>query len=344
MRQRFEEYIFGLQEEIITSFERLDPNAPSFKRDSWVQPQSGKGISGIFSVPPPGDASPAPQTVLEKAGINVSVVHGILPPHIIKEIHEDHPSIPYDARTSLPFFSAAIDLVVHLRNPHAPTVHAGYNYFEIMEKVAEGEETGKVVAWWFGGASALTPSYLYEEDARHFHTTLQNVCNQHGTKLYPAFKKWCDEYFYIPHRQETRGIGGVFCDNLSTEKHARLSDDVERPRSKEDIFGFIQALGNSFISSYMPILERRMSMPSTNQQRRWQLLRRGRSVEFALLYDKGIKFGLMAPPERIDGMLMGLPETARWEYMTDMGSDPESEEGRLVAALKQPVDWVGLDK
>ncbi|OJA20621.1 hypothetical protein AZE42_10652, partial [Rhizopogon vesiculosus] len=136
----------------------------------------------------------------------------------------------------------------------------------------------------------------------------------------------------------------VFCDDLSTEKHTRLSHDIERPRSQEDIFGFIKALGNSFIPSYMPILERRMSMPSTNQQRRWHLLRRGRSVEFDLVYDKGTKFGLIAPSERIDGILMGLPETARWEYMTDMGSDPESEEGRLVAALKRPVDWLGLDK
>ncbi|OAX30681.1 Coproporphyrinogen III oxidase, partial [Rhizopogon vinicolor AM-OR11-026] len=194
MRQRFEEYIFGLQEEIITSFERLDPNAPAFKRDSWVRAQGGKGVSGIFSAPLLGDASPAPQTVLERAGVNVWVTHGILPPPVIKEIHEDHPSIPYDARTSLPFFSAGISLVVHPRNPHAPTVQAGYYYFEITDEAVEGEESGKVIAWWFGGASDLIPSYLYEEDARYFHTTLQNVCNQHGTKLYPAFKKWCDEY------------------------------------------------------------------------------------------------------------------------------------------------------
>ncbi|OJA16891.1 hypothetical protein AZE42_12251 [Rhizopogon vesiculosus] len=317
MRQRFEEYIFGLQEEIITSFERLDLNAPSFKRDSWVQAQGGKGVLGIFSAPLPGDASPAPQTVLEKAGVNVHVVHGILPPPAIKEMREDHPSITYDARASLPFFSAGISLFVHPRNPHAPTVHAEYHYFEIMEKVAEGEETKKVVAWWFGGSSHLAPSYLYEEDARHFHTTLQN---------------------------ETRGIGGIFFEDLSTEKHTRLSHDIERPRSQEDIFGFIQALGNSLIPSYMPILERRMLMPNTDQQSRWHLLRRGRCVEFYLVYNKGIRFGLMAPFERIESVLVGLPETARWEYMTDMGSDPENEEGRLVAALKQPVDWLGLDK
>ncbi|OJA20623.1 hypothetical protein AZE42_10651, partial [Rhizopogon vesiculosus] len=170
MRQRFEEYIFGLQEEIIISFERLDPNAPAFKRDSWVQAQGWKGVSGIFSAPLPGDASPAPQTVLEKAGVNVSVVHGILPPPVIKEMREDHSSIPYDTRTSLPFFSAGISLVVHPRNPHAPTVHADYYYFEITEEAAEGEETDKAVAWWFGGGSDLVPSYIYEEDARHFHT------------------------------------------------------------------------------------------------------------------------------------------------------------------------------
>ncbi|OJA20622.1 hypothetical protein AZE42_10653, partial [Rhizopogon vesiculosus] len=188
MRQRFEEYIFGLQEEIIISFERLDPNAPTFKRDSWLREQGGKGVSGVFSVPPPGDASPAPQTMLEKACVNVSVIHHILPPATIKEMRKDHPSIPYDAKTGLPFFAAGISLVVHPRNPHAPTVHANYRYFEITEEAVEGEETGKVVTWWFGGGSDLTPSYIHEEDARYFHTMLQNVCNQYGTELYPAFK------------------------------------------------------------------------------------------------------------------------------------------------------------
>ncbi|OAX34733.1 Coproporphyrinogen III oxidase, partial [Rhizopogon vinicolor AM-OR11-026] len=176
--------------------------------------------------------------------------------------------------------------------------------------------------------------------------TLQNVCNQHGTELYPAFKKWCDEYFYIAHRQEIRGIGGIFFDDLSTEKHTRLLDDIERPRSKEDMFDFIKALGNAFIPSYLPILERRMSMamPSTDKQRRWRLLRRGRYVKFNFMHDRGTKFGLKAPSACIESMLiMSLPETARWEYMTDMGSDPESE-GRLVAVLKKPIDWVWLGK
>lgn len=343
MRQRFEEYIFGLQEEIITSFETLDPNAPKFKRDSWLREhQGGKGVSGVFFAPPTTDGSPSPQTVLEKAGVNISVVHGMLPPAAIKEMRADHSSIPYDEKTSLPFFAAGISLVIHPRNPHAPTVHANYRYFEISEKAAEGEGTGKVVAWWFGGGSDLTPSYLYDEDARHFHTTLQKACNQYGSELYPVFKKWCDEYFYIVHRQETRGIGGLFFDDLSTEKHARLSDDVRRPRSQEEIFDFIKAVGNSFVPSYLPILERRMSMPSTDQHRRWQLLRRGRYVEFNLVYDRGTKFGLKTPSARIESILMSLPETARWEYMTDMGSDLQSEEGRLNAVLKQPIDWAEM--
>lgn len=344
MRQRFEEYIFGLQEEIITSFETLDPNAPKFKRDSWQRAhQGGKGVSGVFFVPPSTDGSPGQQTILEKAGVNISVVHGMLPPAAIKEMRADHSSIPYDGKTSLPFFAAGISLVVHPRNPHAPTVHANYRYFEISEKAAEDEGTSKVVAWWFGGGSDLTPSYLYDEDARHFHTTLQKACNQHGSELYPVFKKWCDEYFYIVHRQETRGVGGLFFDDLSTEKHARLSEDIKRPRSSEEIFDFIKAVGNSFVPSYLPILERRMSMPSTDQQRRWQLIRRGRYVEFNLVYDRGTKFGLKTPSARIESILMSLPETARWEYMTDMGSDLESEEGRLIAVLKQPVDWAGLE-
>ncbi|EGN97810.1 hypothetical protein SERLA73DRAFT_182560 [Serpula lacrymans var. lacrymans S7.3] len=347
MRKKVETYIFALQDEIVSAFEKIDPNAPPFKRDSWVRAHGsgGKGMSCVFSAPSPDPtSSPSaqePNTVLEKAGVNISVVHGMLPPPAIKQMRADHSSIPYDGTSSLPFFAAGISLVVHPRNPNAPTVHANYRYFEITEPVTEGSvDPGKVVAWWFGGGSDLTPSYLYEEDAIHFHSTIKNACNQHGSELYPTFKKWCDEYFHIPHRGETRGIGGLFFDDLSSEKHTRLSDDVPRPKSAEDIFAFIQTLGNSFIPAYLPILERRMSTPTNHHQRRWQLLRRGRYVEFNLVYDRGTKFGLQTPSARIESILMSLPETARWEYMSDMGSDEASEEGKLLEVLKKPKEWV----
>ncbi|KAH7927661.1 coproporphyrinogen III oxidase [Leucogyrophana mollusca] len=342
MREQVEEYIFGLQERIVSEFEGLDPNAPQFKRDSWLRTQGGKGVSCVFSAPPAIFASSNTQeTILEKAGVNISIVHGMLPPAAIKEMRADHSTIPYDGQSSLPFFAAGISLVVHPRNPHSPTVHANYRYFEITEKVAEGEEgPAKVVAWWFGGGSDLTPSYLYEEDAAHFHNTLKGACDKHGDELYPAFKKWCDEYFYIPHRSETRGIGGLFFDDLSTEKHARLSEDSKRPRTAEDIFAFIRTVGDAFLPSYIPILKRTNPLPSTEQHRRWQLLRRGRYVEFNLVYDRGTKFGLKTPSARIESILMSLPETARWEYMTDMGTDEGSEETKIMEVLKKPREWI----
>ncbi|KAI0072212.1 Coproporphyrinogen oxidase [Panus rudis PR-1116 ss-1] len=343
MRQQVEEYIVGLQEKIVSAFEKLDPNAPSFKRDAWIRTQGGRGQSCVFAVPPSSDPNAASaNTILEKAGVNISVVHGSLPPAAQKQMRADHSNIPYDPNTerSLPFFAAGLSLVIHPRNPHAPTVHANWRYFEITEPVEKEGEVGKVVAWWFGGGSDLTPSYLYEEDAIHFHKTLKDACDPHGASLYPTFKKWCDEYFYIPHRQESRGIGGIFFDDLSDEPHKRLPDDVPRPKSPEEIFAFIKSIGDAFVPSYLPILERRYKTPSTPEERRWQLLRRGRYVEFNLVYDRGTKFGLSTPGARIESILMSLPETARWEYMSDMGSDENSEEGKLLKVLKTPKAWV----
>ena len=161
----------------------------------------------------------------------------------------------------------------------------------------------------------MTPSYLYEEDAKHFHGTLKEACDAYGSVIFPVFKKWCDEYFYIPHRNEGRGLGGIFFDDLSTEQHKRFGDDTEpRPRTPEEIFAFIKRLGNAFVPSYIPILERRKDTPSDDRARRWQLLRRGRYVEFNLIYDRGTKFGLNTPGARVESILMSLPETARWEY------------------------------
>lgn len=348
-------YILDLQARIVASFESLDPNVP-FKRDKWLRKEGGMGISAVV----------ASGSVLEKAGVNISVVHGKLPPAAIKQMRAEHDDIPYDptSNTSLPFFACGISLVIHPRNPHAPTVHANYRYFEITDdslldlepsnSTSDGPQevpkpSGKVIAWWFGGGCDLTPSYVYEEDARTFHTTLKAACDPHGQSVYPAFKKWCDEYFYLPHRQETRGIGGIFFDDLAAGPHKRLpatSSPEEslspklRPSTAEEIFALVRSCGDAFSPSYIPILERRASTPSTEEQRRWQLIRRGRYVEFNLVYDRGTKFGLQTPGARIESILMSLPETARWEYMTEMGTEEGSEEWKLLEVLKSPRDWI----
>ena len=337
MREKFEEYIKGLQDTIITAVEQIDPNAPPFLRDHWDRPEGGYGISSVFSVP--FSSTPA-TTVLEKAGVNISVIHGTLPPAAIKQMRADHSSLPYDpdSEQSLPFFAAGISLVIHPRNPHAPTVHANYRYFEVTQP----SEPSKVLAWWFGGGSDLTPSYLYDDDARDFHKTLKAACDAHGAKLYPHFKTWCDEYFFIPHRGEARGIGGLFFDDLCDAPHKRLPDAslTDRPWTPDSIFDFVRAAGDAFIPSYLPILRRRAFAESTDAQRRWQLLRRGRYVEFNLVHDRGTKFGLMTPGARIESILMSLPETARWEYRSEVGANAESEEGKLLEVLRKPRAWV----
>jgi len=335
MREQVQVYIISLQDQIVSAFEKLEPNVIIFKRDSWVRPEGGTGQSCVFAHPP--EQVVDHNTFLEKAGVNISIVHGILPPAAIKQMRSDHSSLPI-SDAGLPFFAAGISLVIHPRNPSAPTVHANYRYFEVTGPAEEGKP-GELLAWWFGGGSDLTPSYLFEEDARHFHGTLKKACDEHGACLYPAFKKWCDEYFYIPHRGETRGIGGIFFDDLCDAEHKRLSDHSQHPKSPAEIFKLIQSLGNAFVPSYIPILQRRAPLPSTEHQRRWQLLRRGRYVEFNLVYDRGTKFGLMTPGARIESILMSLPETARWEYMSDLGSG-EGEEGRMIEVLKAPREWV----
>jgi coproporphyrinogen III oxidase len=255
----------------------------------------------------------------------------------------DHSSIPHDQKDALPFFAAGLSLIIHPRNPKAPTVHANYRYFEITKTA---EDSSVVVAWWFGGGSDLTPSYLYEEDAIEFHTMLKTACDAHSTQFYPAFKKWCDEYFYISHRKESRGIGGIFYDDLCSEIHPALPGDKElptpkaRPRSAEELFAFMKSCGDAFLPSYLPVLKRRAWEPFDDHHRRWQLIRRGRYVEFNLIQDRGTKFGLATPGARIESILMSLPETARWEYQSTMGSEEGSEEAKLLEVLKNAREWV----
>lgn len=206
-------------------------------------------------------------------------------------------------------------------------IYTDYRYFELREKGSD--PNSKPVAAWFGGGCDLTPSYLFEEDARHFHKEIKEACDKHDINYYPKFKDWCDRYFYLTHRKEGRGIGGIFFDDL---------DAVDGDNSPEQLFEFVKDCGEKLIPQYIPIVKKRKDLPFTDAQKQWQQLRRGRYVEFNLVIDRGTKFGLVTPGVRIESVLMSLPQTARWEYMNV--PEPGSWEERTVDVLKNPKQWI----
>ncbi|KAF1827225.1 uncharacterized protein K489DRAFT_385887 [Dissoconium aciculare CBS 342.82] len=308
MRLRMEQFILKKQEEIVRALEAVD--GKRFVADKWDRPNGGGGISCVLQ-----DGN-----VFEKAGVNISVVYGTLPRAAIAKMRVNHKALDPDV-DSLEFFAAGLSLVLHPHNPMAPTVHLNYRYFETANS------DGSTNAWWFGGGTDLTPSYLFDEDAIHFHRTVKDACDAHDRAYYPRFKKWCDEYFYIPHRGESRGVGGMFFDDLDeTEKDA------------ESLFSFVQTSLSAFLPSYLPILQRRKDMPYTDREKQWQQLRRGRYVEFNLVHDRGTAFGLNTPGARVESILMSLPLTARWQYQHE--PEKSSREERLMSVLRKPVEWV----
>ncbi|KAH0599683.1 hypothetical protein MHUMG1_02473 [Metarhizium humberi] len=308
MRLRMEKFIKEQQQIIVKELEKVD--GKRFRKDEWTRDNGGGGISCVLQ-----DGN-----VFEKAGVNISVVYGSLPKPAIQKMHANHKMLDPSVE-SLDFFAAGLSMVLHPKNPMAPTVHLNYRYFETANP------DGSSQAWWFGGGSDLTPSYLFDEDAIHFHKTLKSACDSHDKTYYPRFKKWCDEYFYNKHRGECRGIGGIFFDDL---------DDSER--DQENTFAFIQDCLKSFIPSYLPILEKRKDMPFTAEEKDWQQIRRGKYVEFNLVHDRGTAFGLNTPGSRVESILVSLPLTASWKYMHE--PEPKSREQRLVDVLKDPKDWV----
>ena len=301
MRDKMIDMVHRIQDEICQSLSAIDKT--TCREDIWERPEGGGGRSRVFSG----------GTVFEKAGVNVSVVHGTLEPEAAQSMGGGQTLEGSD----LDFFATGLSLVLHPHNPMAPTVHANYRYFER----GTGERDG---SWWFGGGADLTPSYLFEEDVRHFHSTLKDACDRHDVADYPHYKQWCDSYFHIPHRNEARGVGGIFFDDLRTN-------------TKEDCFEFVKDCAESFLQSYLPILDRRKDMAYNDQQKQWQNLRRGRYVEFNLVYDRGTTFGLKTNG-RIESILMSLPLLARWEYCHEVESG--SEEERMQNVLKQPLDWI----
>jgi coproporphyrinogen III oxidase len=227
------------------------------------------------------------------------------------------------------FRACGISLVLHPRSPHIPTVHANFRRIE----------RGNV--GWFGGGADLTPSYLTPEDAVHFHRTLKTACDRHDPTLFPRFKAWCDRYFFIPHRGESRGLGGVFFDYLGAGAELQAGEPVSAGTSPVEAdpergFGFVRGLGDAFLEAYLPLVERHRSESWTAEERRWQLIRRGRYVEFNLVYDRGTVFGLKTDG-RVESILMSLPNEARWEYAHEPA--PGSREAAMQAALRAQRDW-----
>ncbi|APA05984.1 hypothetical protein sscle_01g007540 [Sclerotinia sclerotiorum 1980 UF-70] len=307
MRLRMEEFIKQQQKEIVHELEQVD--GKKFRVDTWNREHGGGGISCVLQ-----DGN-----VFEKAGVNISVVYGTLPRAAIDKMRANHKSIAPDVQ-SLDFFAAGLSMVLHPVNPMAPTVHLNYRYFETENS------DGSPAAWWFGGGTDLTPSYLFDEDAIHFHKTIKEACDSHDKEYYPRFKKWCDNYFSNKHRGETRGVGGIFF------------DDLEEGKDQENLFAFAQSCLKAFLPSYLPIINKRKDMPFTEKEKEWQQIRRGRYVEFNLVHDRGTAFGLNTPSARVESILMSLPLTASWRYMYE--PEKGSREQRLVDVLREPREWV----
>jgi coproporphyrinogen III oxidase len=301
MREKMEAMVRKAQDEVCEAVSKLD--GTEFREDNWERPGGGGGTSRVIQG----------GNVFEKAGVNVSVVYGTLSEEAARSMGGGSELGNQD----LDFFATGVSLVIHPHNPMAPTAHANFRYFER----GDGSKPG---SWWFGGGADLTPSYLFEDDCSHFHQTLKDACDAHDPAYYPEYKAWCDRYFHIKHRGETRGVGGIFFDNL-------------KDKPAEQCLAFSEACAASIVPAYIPLVERRKDMPFTEAQKDWQQLRRGRYVEFNLVYDRGTTFGLRTAG-RIESILMSLPLTARWEYC----NEPEtgSEEDKLLSVLRTPREWV----
>jgi coproporphyrinogen III oxidase len=292
-------YLLALQDGICSALED-EEDGGRFAEDRWEHDTGGGGRSRVL----------ADGGVLEKAGINFSHVRGDrLPPSA---------TAGRPALAGRRFEALGVSLVIHPRNPHAPTSHANVRFF-----IAEADDADPV--WWFGGGFDLTPYYGFDEDAVHWHRTARAACAPFGPDVYPRFKKWCDEYFYIRHRQEPRGIGGLFFDDLNEWGFARC-------------FEFMRSVGDHYLPAYRPILARRKATPHGSRERDFQLYRRGRYVEFNLVYDRGTLFGLQSGG-RTESILMSLPPLVSWRY--DWHPEPGSAEAGLYERYLAPRDWIG---
>jgi coproporphyrinogen III oxidase len=285
-------YLLGLQDSICQALQTTDGQA-SFREDAWTRAEGGGGRSRVM----------AEGAVFEKAGVGFSHVSGAtLPPSATASRPE---------LAGRPFHALGVSLVIHPRNPYVPTSHANVRFFQAGD------------TWWFGGGFDLTPYYGFEEDAVHWHRTARAATGEH----YPRFKQWCDSYFFLKHRNEPRGVGGIFFDDFNAPGFA-------------DSFALLRRVGDAFLPAYLPIVEQRRSLPYTSRERDFQLYRRGRYVEFNLVWDRGTHFGLQSGG-RTESILMSLPPLVAWRY--DWKPEPGTPEARLYEVFLQPRDWAGKD-
>ena len=300
MKDKFLAYIKNLQDTITSKLEEVDGKA-LFKEDVWTRPEGGGGRTRVIEN----------GAIFEKGGVNISAVHGKLP----ESMQE------YFKVKDCDFFACGLSLVLHPENPFIPTIHANWRYFEMYDN------DGKIISSWFGGGQDLTPYYLFKEDAIHFHQTCKNACDKHHIDFYPEYKKRCDSYFWNTHRNEARGIGGLFFDYLKETDNFSLKNRCD----------FVMEIGDSFLESYVPIVEKRKKLAYTKEQKNWQEIRRGRYVEFNLIHDKGTLFGLRTNG-RIESILMSLPPKVQWFY--SYLPKAKSEEEKLIKALQKPKEWL----
>lgn len=303
MIKQIKKYLLMLQFDICEQLEQVDGKA-EFIKDTWEKPsKTGNGLTRVLTN----------GAVFEQAGVNFSIVHG-----------DDMPASATALRPELAgrnFTALGVSLVIHPHNPYVPTSHANVRFF-----IAEKE--GETPIWWFGGGFDLTPYYGFDEDAIFWHQSAKQACDPFGEDVYPKYKKWCDDYFYLKHRGEQRGIGGLFFDDLNEGGFDKC-------------FAFMKSVGDSYIKAYRPIVERRKDTPYTDHERQFQLYRRGRYVEFNLVYDRGTLFGLQTGG-RSESILMSLPPLVRWEYKYE--PEPGSEEARLYTHFIQPQDWINISQ
>lgn len=289
-------FFTGLQDRICQALEEADGDG-RFREDNWERAEGGGGRTRIIEN----------GTVIEKGGVLFSAVHGPANEATLRQLNQTEPA---------DFYATGVSIVLHPNSPMVPIIHMNVRYFELSNGI-----------FWFGGGIDLTPHYVAEDDARWFHQHLKAVCDRHNTGYYPKFKAWADDYFYIRHREETRGIGGIFFDYL------KPSGEV----SKQDLFAFVQDVGNAFAPAYTHFMHKNRSLPFSEAEKQWQYLRRGRYVEFNLVWDRGTKFGLESNG-RTESILMSLPPQANWAY----NHQPQTgtREQHTLSLLKKGIDWV----
>lgn len=286
-----------LQDSIAAQLEQADGKG-KFMRDPWERPGGGGGVSAVLT-----DGA-----IIEKGGVNFSAVWGPAPEPVLK-------SLKLDPSSEIEFFATGVSIVIHPVNPMVPIIHMNVRYFETSTN-----------SWWFGGGMDLTPHYVDRQDASYFHRALKAVCERHHATYYPEFKRWADDYFYLKHRKETRGVGGIFFDYLKDDRNF----------TKESRFEFVKDVGLAFAPLYTHFMKKNHALPFGENERSWQALRRGRYVEFNLVWDRGTRFGLDTEG-RTESILMSLPPSANWQYNYVPATGTPEEE--TLSLLKKDIDW-----